>query len=562
MANWETVVDSEEEFMALVRPLVETGKIAFQSTDAEDDGFVYIELQDGPMMAVAVVSKRTGGGELVDSYPLPVERCANELEVVSVDPVEDDAGAVFEGNITAITQDGTQVTFTCPLFLREQARITEHPRFRFGLAAMARTLQKAPQSFEVTEGAFFEHEKRRRSEEDPNFDPESFKSVEVQMGELRCFMDREGGDLDFTSVVESVRPFTSLGKTGLILTMNLVPEDRAPLRISVYATDRVLAGYTPVVGDLVSGIGWLQGVPEEMLEVDRPWLDSAEAANHGGADDGGFLEMMMFMESSKSLPIALQSVGSGFAGAGWEVRVMERNAFRDYLPMIWAERGSRRLWIFVRCGVEGFCEPPEWRQDDVADRVAKLAEDQGFETMRLTVRLSPCGERHYDVAVEGLGDLDGQVRTPLSVVRPEFYRVVDLDKIGQEDPPPIFDEAVAAATFARCANSVDLEEFAAMLVEDAELISDPARACVRGRLSILSYLGNRLDCWREFECSPVLRVGNAVIDGRRRACTLLFAKGEDKPNNCTVFDGRDGRVCRLRAYIPSEIEFYEVLDQS
>lgn len=270
----------------------------------------------------------------------------------------------------------------------------------------------------------------------------------------------------------------------------------------------------------------------------------------GGSDDGGWLTASAFLEEAEALPLAVQIPGAAFAAAGWLVGILERRTFCDYAPALCAERNGRWLWIYVREAIEGFCAAPDWRKDRVTGEVGKHAAAQGIEILHLTVHLAPCGSRRFDVSIDGLGDLAGEIRPMPDVARPEI--------VGPEDEP-VFDETDAARTFARCMNGINLEEFSAMLVEDAELHSRPTRKKVRGRLAILSYLGTKLELWKVQQQSPNLKVGEAVVNGRRRPCTLLFPAGQRSPNNCTVFEGRRGRVAKMQAYNPAKLEHYEVL---
>jgi len=82
-------------------------------------------------------------------------------------------------------------------------------------------------------------------------------------------------DAEFYTVVESVSFFvfeeTDFCKMGVRFRLR----DEEELRTTLYASEHVLAGYRPEVGDLIHGTLWLQGYPVKTIEDDEAWTNSS-----------------------------------------------------------------------------------------------------------------------------------------------------------------------------------------------------------------------------------------------------------------------------------------------
>jgi hypothetical protein len=559
MGNWDTFFENEDDFFTAISPLIPSGKLIFED---RNKGYAYLSAIDGDLGALAVLKDNDRNWQMVDCYPVPVKSVDNELEILSVEPLPGDDGVAHEAIVTAINKDGTEVNFSVLQFLKAHTEISKHRRFHFGLSAIAGVLSRAPESVSVSEGMFFESVKKQKIQDDPNFDPATFQSVEVGVGNIRFLLDRENGMFEFMSTIEDLEPFTTLGAHGVIMTLNFIPQGKMPLRACIYATNKVLGDYKPRKGDLINGIGWMQGAIGDAVEVDIPWADTAGPLTNEDEEDLRLMTSLSFVESTSTLPIAIRLVGAAFASGGWSINTLERATFRDYAPFFYATKDDRKLWIFVREGIEGFCDPPAWRADNTMQRVEKEAVSRGIEIVRVTITLTPSGKKHFEVKADGLGSLDKEVRLMLGVTRPEFSSPINLDSDPEDDAETVevLNEEETAKVFVRCMGNHDLEEFSGMMVEDAELTSDLTKMLVKGRLSILIYLGTKLDLWKIQKVGMSFKVGVAVIGGKSRPCSLMYQEGREKPTNCTVFEGRGTLVARLVAYDPASLEYYEDVD--
>lgn len=542
--------------MKEIRPLVEQGELLEGSGDSIPEGDCgHIRSAERPLSAIAVLRNTGQGFEFVTAYPVPIDVAMNELEVHSIESATDDADFEFEKVVRAITHDGSEIAFFCPAYPFFKPMLESAPRFRFGLGAVVYTLEKAPSELDITEGDFFEFEKKRRMEEEADFDPSTFTSVTIRVDTLRCYFEREEGDFEFQSVVEEITPFSFLSSHGYAMLINLLPEDRAPIMVKVYASQKVLGSYIPQVGDPIRGVAGLQGVPVEAISAEELWMDSSEAAHEGGRHDG-MMDGVSWMWSNLHLPVGVQAVGGAFIAAGWEIAYIEELLFRDIAPAFVVKRDDRSYFVFVRSGIKDFCTPVEWSAEIIKKR-EDLAAEQNAKCLHLTVSLEPIG-KSFEISVDGLGELSEEIRPVLSAYRPERFEPVVIG--GDKKPDPVLDEAVAAATFARCLAAGNLADFSRMLVEDLEYFSETVGKEIKGRQQFLSYLGNNLEIWKENDRIITGKPGRARIDGTEKSCAFSFWNDETAPFACTVFSGRRGHIAVIRNLDPKTVEFMQIDD--
>lgn len=554
--HWRAFVDTDEEILARFEHAIRTGD-PLPPTDVEvpEGGFYYTRSQDRPLCSIAVIQKKNSEFHAVGCHPLPMTNEKNELEVFSVEPsIDPETGRDGEGFVKAITRDGTEVSFTCPAFGMFEDRMTRHPRFIFGLSAIAYSAHKMEEEISITEGQFFEHAKRKRLEDNPELDPASITSIPISLANMRCYMAHgEEGDFAFQSRVDEVVPFESLGVKGHILLMNLSAEDKAPLRISIFAGKNAIGDWVPKVGDLVDGVGWMLGVPLEPVEVDKLWMDSAEASEKEAGWDA-MMEGFSFMFSNPNLPLAWQIVGGAFVAAGWEITASDIGLYRLGHPAFEFTKGGERVRAFVRTRIKGFCEAPDW--PDLVEIYEEHSTSQGVDCLRITVTLTTCGEKNFDVSVEGLDGYSDRISPILGARRPEFLQPVEIGE--EEAPPAIFIESEAAEKFAHGINSCDLSDFSQIMVEDFEYDSRAMDKIVKGRSPTLSYFGQLLGYWNDRDLSPTCRLAKVVLDGSERTAALLFPKGESDPINGAFFSGRNGYASAIRVLPPDRFEILEL----
>lgn len=554
--HWRSFVDTDEEIIARLEHAVRTGEpLPPGDTDVPEGGFYYARSEDRPLCAIAVIQKREGEFHVINCHPLPMSLVKNELEIFSAEPsIDPESGLDGEGFVKAITREGTEVSFACPAFGMFQDRMSRHPRFLFGLSATAYTVQKMEEEISITEGQFFEHAKKNQLEDNPELDPSSITSIPISLANMRCYFPRgEEGDFEFQSRVEEVEEFESLGIKGRVLTLNLLSEGASPLRISIFAGKNALGDYVPKVGDLVGGVAWMLGVPLEPVEIEKSWMDSVEASEKEAGRDA-MMEGVAFMFSNPNLPLAWQIVGGAFVAAGWEITNSDIGLYRLGHPAFEFTKGGERVRAFVRTRIKGFCEAPDW--PDLVEIYEDHSPSQGVDCLRITVTLTTCGDRNFDVSVEGLNGYSDRILPVLGVRRPEFSQPVE---IGEEETlPAVFIESEAAEKFAHGINSCDLSDFSQIMVEDFEYDSRAMDKIVKGRSPALSYFGQLLSYWNDRDLSPTCRLAKVVLDGAERTAALLFPKGECDPINGAFFSGRNGYASAIQVLPPDRFEILEL----
>jgi hypothetical protein len=560
--HWRSFVDTDEEIIARLEHAVRTGEpLPPEDTDVPEGGFYYARSDDRPLCAIAVIQKREGVFHAINCHPLPMSLVKNELEIFSAEPsIDPESGLDGEGFVKAITREGTEVSFACPAFGMFQDRMNRHPRFLFGLSATAYTLQKMEEEISIAEGQFFEHAKKNQLEDNPELDPSSITSIPISLATMRCYFPRgEEGDFEFQSRVEEVEEFESLGIHGRVLTLNLLSEGASPLRISIFAGKNAFGDYVPNVGDLVGGVAWMLGVPLEPVEIEKSWMDSVEASEKEAGRDA-MMEGVAFMFSNRHLPLSWQIVGGAFVAAGWEIVASDAGLFRSFYPAFEFSRKGKRVRAFIRSAVLGFCDAPAWQWPELVYEAIQGHDDhtisQGIENLRITVTLTSCGARHFDVDVDGLGAYSEFVKPVCGVGRPEFSKPMEL---GEEEPAQVnFFESEAAEKFAHGINSCDLSDFSQIMVEDFEYESRAVEKTFKGRAATLSYFGLLLGVWQEKDKSPTCRLAKVVLDGAKRTAALLFPKGESDPINGAFFSGRNGYASAIQVLPPDRFEILEL----
>ena len=543
--QWAAIHEDEESMLAQVKRLVAEGRLPELQPETVAGGVVYryIVGPDSSLTAAAIVRYGESENVLESAFPSMLDLAECELEVFSTDAVKDEDYKEVEGVVTAITQDGAEVTFFCPAWLAVRETLEAGGRFKFGLGALAYSLEAAPQEIIMTEGSIFEREKKRQMEEDPQFDSATFTSVSVQTGNLRTFFARDDGDIEFQSPVEEVIPFDGLGTSGYVMLVNLAPEGRQRIAVKLYATAKVLGNYTPAPGDSVRGVAWMQGLPLERVEAEDSWLDSAEAAR--GSGDGDLMIMISYMFDNPHLPLALQAVGGAILGAGWDLLSVEDKLFRAWAPAFHAQRKGVDFWFFIRTAITGFCEAGQFGAD--REKCESYAAERNIRCLWVTVTLLPMG-KNYAVSCEGLEEFADELRLPLEVARPERTKIVSIGTTPRE-PEPVFDEARAACIFADCINGSNLNELSKLLVEDLQYVSDAVKVTIQGRHRYLSYMGTRLDQWLR-EGEPVsAETGTIVHAGASRPCVTTFSS-EGKAVACTIFTVIEAHIAAIHTLSP------------
>jgi hypothetical protein len=555
-SHWQAIVESTDQVTEYLPDFIRHAlPVDGQKPDPSAEYF-YCRSSQEPLGTLAVI--RDTGGEshhFVAAYPVCWEGARNELEVHSIEPLEEEDGESFEAIVKTILSDATEVSFFSPLFQNEKQTLSENHRFIFGLSAIAYTFRKADSEITIDGGPMLDLERDRRKDE-PGFDPASVTSVTLNTSQMRYFMDRKEGDFEFQAPVEEVTSFTSHFSNGKILLINLRPEDEVPLHVKLYVSEKELKGYDPHVGDPVMGVAWLQGRILEVVETSDRWMDSGEVAQNDSSNDP-IWRGVSFLFAHPELPLGMAVLGAAFVSADWKIIDSESRLFcKWYVPLI-VQKGAVKYWVLYKTTIEGFCETNLLSEEQIKI-FATVAEKEGAKVLDLTVNLKPMNTT-FRVSLEGLGELAEEIRPILEVKKPEDFRVVKLDS-NEKEPDPVLDEAVAAMTMAKCISDADLREISKMLVEDLEYTADTIGKRVLGRQAYLSHVGCFLDERKNEGVNIYAKTGVGILNGVKRACAFTFKGNHKKPFTCTFFTGRQGHIGSILNIPPEKLDYYEVME--
>lgn len=546
--HWLAIFQTEEQVFQHIPTLLQQGELVESDPGAADFGECrHIRSKDRPLCSLGIVQKSDNGFAFVTAYPVCMDVAQNELELHSFDAVDDEEDLECEQIIHMITREGTEVAFFCPAYLFFKDFLHSGTRFHIGLSAIAYELEKASSQFELTSGDLFEQEKKRRAAEDPTFDPSQFTSMTIRTDGLRFFLDQGNANFEFQSVAEEVTPFSSLSTSGYIILVNLTAESQTPLRVKIFASDKVLKGYIPRTGDPIVGIAWMQGTPQEVLHPEELWMDSIAPTRDTFLE--GMMEGVDWMWSNPHLPLAVQVTGSSFIGAGWQLLHVGKDFSADN-PCLIVERRDETLWIFTRTNIVGFSTPPDWKEDEI-HRHQSEASVHGARCLHATVTLTP-GERSFEVSIDGMAEFSEEISPPANVCRPEKFQVVNIEE--PEPLPPSLDIFDAASYFASSMVSGELSSLSALMVEDFSFFDECSHKRVLGRQQFLRHLNKTLIEWKFTKKSLSFVWGKAENQGTESVGLYAFEEDAAVPFAYFVITARLGHIASIVSFDPAKID--------
>lgn len=267
--HWEAVEKNYSEFTAEMLPLIcEKGKLVGKNafTHAIDDianksGVVFgLKYLDSPLHFLALVASgiEEGRNELWSAYPVCGEGIASRLIIDEVKAWDNG----IEGIIEASVPEGGMISFFDPFFFLNKDRYRLGEEVDVTLAALAYMVQKAEQlEIEIHEGPMLEIHRKSLLEEDPTLDISTITSVPISLDGAAMYFPRgeTKDDAELRFKVERVSPITCAERSFMQFSGTIMKPDRGDLKIIVYASEQVLNGYAPRIGDNVEAIVWMQG---------------------------------------------------------------------------------------------------------------------------------------------------------------------------------------------------------------------------------------------------------------------------------------------------------------
>jgi hypothetical protein len=196
---------------------------------------------------------------LFSGYPVALDGVVQTVTINWVDPWE----YGIEGWIHVTVTDTASVSFFDTMFFAGSDQLVPDQQVDVSFAGLAYWLRPIQmRSFEIKEGPMWELERKRRLEEGEP-EKEADRPVEIHMTGASIFLPRGGDeipdDAQFQGVIDALDSFEHDGQRIYRMEMVVMrPEDKE-FRIAVFASEHVLDGYVPQLGEDVEGILWLQG---------------------------------------------------------------------------------------------------------------------------------------------------------------------------------------------------------------------------------------------------------------------------------------------------------------
>jgi len=338
---------------ALVRQVAQ--REIFSGPDQKQQPYISLEYGEMPLRCLTVIhiDPEDRLNKVMTAYPFVREGMPVDLEIT--DMIQDDK---FEAILRCVTRQGTPLAFFSPLYGSDPATHEAGSKYEFSLAALAYSLKKIEETqFTLTEETALEIERRFRQEEDPHADIADIQAVDFSIAGLRALIFRNGdsvddaADAEFYTIVESVSFFvfeeTDFCKMGVRFRLR----DEEELQTTLYASEHVLAGYRPEVGDLIHGTLWLQGYPVKTIEDDEAWTGSS-------SEDEAFQNVIFSDEYLEGLPVGVAALAKSLMYSGWELTRYENYGEDPGIPAYLIERDNRQINVWVRAYIEGQ-EPEE-----------------------------------------------------------------------------------------------------------------------------------------------------------------------------------------------------------
>ncbi|HET8654485.1 MAG TPA: hypothetical protein VFL93_03040 [Longimicrobiaceae bacterium] len=216
-----------------------------------------------PLRYLALCATNSAGPEptreFVTAFPWCAEGVEADLEIEEVLADRDDP---MEGGLEVAAPGGGLMWLVDPFFFQHRHLYAPERTVRLSIAALAYSVSLAARDFvEVTEGPMLDLERSRISEADPDADPAEVTSVRLSLEGARALFPHPEEPLfgsTFRAPVEDLDEFSVGGVRFTRMLIAPLTTDAGAVGMWLYASERVLQGCAPRVGDEIEGFAWLQ----------------------------------------------------------------------------------------------------------------------------------------------------------------------------------------------------------------------------------------------------------------------------------------------------------------
>lgn len=209
---------------------------------------------------ILVVSDSAEGGHyLFSAYPVALAGIAHRVRIVKAESWQHG----IEGWIHATaTGEGIPLSFFDSMFFMGSDALRPGAEADYLLAGLAYWLRPIRmRKFEISEGPLWAMERQRRLREGEPAE-QAGRPADIHMTGAAVFLPCEGEQCDearFQGVIEAVEAFEHDGQAIYRMEIVVVRPGDEEFRLPVFASERVLDGYVPRLGEDVEGLMWLQG---------------------------------------------------------------------------------------------------------------------------------------------------------------------------------------------------------------------------------------------------------------------------------------------------------------
>lgn len=266
--HWETLCDAEAYVRERLTRDVREARLVCRADCVDVEGGTDRTEQvrclrwGGDRLAhqILVVSNSALGRDtLFSGYPVVLDGAEFDVTVSDVEPWEYGIEGWVQGQVTPAA---ASVTFFDSMYFIGTAELRPGDRVRYRLAGLAYSLGplKRP-SFQVATGPLWADERQRRLDEGASPEQAS-RPVEVVMAGAAIFVPGQGDARDdawFQGQIDALERFDHDGQAIYRLEMVLMRPGDEEFRLPVYASEYVLNGYVPRLGEDVEGELWVSG---------------------------------------------------------------------------------------------------------------------------------------------------------------------------------------------------------------------------------------------------------------------------------------------------------------
>ena len=270
--HWQAVEKDSDTFIDIMLPLIfkegtpvgeNTFSHSLEDVEGEKQGVVHGYQYPGPdspvsFLALVATGLREGIHDLWSAYPVCSDRGCYRMEVYEVRPWPNGV----EGTVEAALPEGESIIFFDPFFFLNKERYREWEHIELSFSALAYRLESfSYDEEEIAERAAQELQRRKMIEDHVFADVVTPTTLPLTAERAADYFPCDGAD-DSAKIefyIEEAVPVACIGRIFWRMTGVIMRAVDTELRIDVYASEQVLDGYTPQVGDNVVALVWVQG---------------------------------------------------------------------------------------------------------------------------------------------------------------------------------------------------------------------------------------------------------------------------------------------------------------